>query len=258
MADEKSAGTKESGTTPDGSQMQWPMLTGASANAVYAAVSDGLGIARAIEAYEAAWAAEGVDAATLIQKSQSLAAAGDHAGADKVAQEALGLLHEGQARTRMLILRQIGDRAITRGDAYVGIQAYTARLQICEPLVASTPGNAFWVQDLATTHNGLGDLALLSGNLEPARASYEATLQLMERLSQFETSFDLLKRDMALLFGKVQLIGDRKTGDRSDVLSILDRLADRGLLRGEAGQTLAAAREALAKALSKPAEGGQP
>ena len=250
MADTVPVGFVEGGLTPDGSRMQWPLLAGASANAIYASISDGPGIAHAIDAYEADQESGDADAAELIRKSIATAQLGNSVEADRIADNAISKLHVGQSRTRMLIYRQVGDRALRRGDLYVAIQAYSARLQICEPLVASTPSNAFWVQDLAFTHSGLGDVALLSGSFEAARASYESALGLMEKLSHFEPSMDLLHDDMALLYGKVLLIGDRQSGDRPAVLEMLDDLHNRGLLKGSTGVVLAAAREVLAASLA--------
>ncbi len=69
---------------------------------------------------------------------------------------------------------------------------------VLERLASSDPGNAGWQRDLSVSHNLIGDVLRVQGDLSGALAAYEASLRIRERLASSDPGNAGWQRDLSI------------------------------------------------------------
>ena len=100
-----------------------------------------------------------------------------------------------------LNLRQ--SRSSTRGTCPSAARLFQALHRQVRARAAADPANTQWQRDLSVSHNKLGDIAVAAGDLTTARTSYQAGLDIAQRLAAADPANTQWQRDLSVSHNKL-------------------------------------------------------
>ena len=161
----------------------------------------GLDTARALRAYEKAFALVPEDFATAIYLARLRKEAGNLAGARQAALAAQSAARGD--REISVAADELGDVAVQAGDVNEAKARFVASLAIHERLARDNPGSSKAQRDLSVSLEKLGDVAVKAGDVNEAKARFVASLAIAERLARDNPGSAEAQRDLAVSYERL-------------------------------------------------------
>ena len=195
----------------------------------------------------------GVDAAdrmrsvALVERGDSLLAAGNREGALVAYEESLEIARRlaeadpgntGWVHDLSVGLDRIGEMRDNAGDGDSALAAYQESLEIRRRLAEADPGNARWARDVSISLNNVGDMHRNAGDRDGALAAYEAGLQITRRLAETDPGNARWAHGVLASLGRIGNVrGD--AGDWDDALAAYEESLEiaRRLAATDSGNT---------------------
>ncbi len=166
--------------------------------------------AQALGAYEKVIALDRSDPWDAIYLGRLYQRVGALAEAHRTYGDALARLPEAKERDRAVLLNEIGDVLVDRGDLSGALESYRASMAIAERLAEADPNNAGWQRDLSVSYERIGDLEEARSDIVAAVAAYEKSLPIAQSLAdrfpdhpQFQSDVAITNRRLTQLRAKL-------------------------------------------------------
>ena len=104
----------------------------------------------------------------------------------------------------------VNQSALVTGDASK-VSTYRAHYAIAERLVKLDPNNAGWQRGLSISHNKIGDMQVVQGDLAGALQSYRMGLAIAERLAKLDPDNAGWQRDLIVNYIKMSEVAKKKS-----------------------------------------------